>query len=408
MKRDMREWLRKLQLMLAVAMAMYPLHWLVAAWLGGAYVGVIWLFPAGAVLAGMLAMDIPGKLRPALGILLCAAILAAAVLLSPAELRWLWILQSLLTCVQILLSLPTAGKGTRSELPGYWLSFGVVSQVAGQVVLLTDWAAGHPGWMLRLSFFCYALLAMLSVNRQCLLDASGKRKSVPGSLKRRNLLMVLVLFGISLLGGLLPSAVAAVKDQLLKILRWAGEQIEKLFSRLQNGPSDPVQQSVSDLPQAVGGGGEMTALPPLLETVILYIGAAIAVALVGLLLYHIGKKLLRMIRDSWDLFGKFLTASSEDYVDEVTDTRETVTSERIAPVRRRRRRYKDDPSLSPTEQVRRRYQYLKHDHPDWMPGTTAREKLAHRAADIYEHARYSEHTVSQEDARAFIDMAKDI
>ena len=74
--------------------------------------------------------------------------------------------------------------------------------------------------------------------------------------------------------------------------------------------------------------------------------------------------------------------------------------------KRRRIRYKDDLSLSPGERVRRRYQFLRHDHSDWMPGSTAREKLPDRAADIYEYARYSEHTVSAEDANAFVDIAK--
>lgn len=155
-------------------------------------------------------------------------------------------------------------------------------------------------------------------------------------------------------------------------------------------------------------GGRMPDLPPILETIILYIGAAISVAFLGWILFRLGKKLVRLVQDSWDLFGKFLAASSEDYVDEVSDTRDMGETEQISRRKRKRIRYKDDQTLPPEEQIRRRYQYLKHDHTDWVPGATAREKLPEQAASIYEHARYSERTVSSEEARTFIDIAKDL
>ena len=150
----------------------------------------------------------------------------------------------------------------------------------------------------------------------------------------------------------------------------------------------------------------MRQLHPVLETLILYIGAAISVAFMAMILFRIGKKLVRSLRGSWDLLGKFLSASSEDYVDEVIDIRDTGSAERIIRKKRRRVRFKDDPALSPGERVRRRYRFLRHDHNDWVPGATARENLPVHAADIYEHARYSERAISAEDAKAFIDIAK--
>jgi hypothetical protein len=227
-------------------------------------------------------------------------------------------------------------------------------------------------------------------------------------LKQRNTLLVLALFGISLLGGLLPSAISIVKDAIVDVLQWAGTVIEKLFSRIAPEPGNVTQQMSPELSQVAQGSGGMRMLPPILETIILYIGAAISVIFLGMILFRIGKKLLRFARESWDIFGKFLSAASEDYVDEVTDIRDTGSVEQLSHRKRRRIRYKDDPSLSPTEQVRRRYQHLKHAHTDWMPGTTAREKLPVQAASIYEKARYSEWNISSEDAKVFIDMAKDI
>ena len=150
MKRNIHEWFRKIQILLAVAMAIYPLHWLSTAWLGALYIGVVWLYPVGAVLVGVLALKIPGKFRPLFGGSVCLALLAGTVFLAPPEERLLWFIQSLLACAQVFGGLPVASKDSRSELSGYWISLGIAMQVAGQIALLTDWAAGFPGWMLQI------------------------------------------------------------------------------------------------------------------------------------------------------------------------------------------------------------------------------------------------------------------
>lgn len=408
MKVNMYERLRKLQLLIAVAMAVYPIHWLAAGWLGGAYVGVRWIFSVFSVLVGSIAISVPGKLRPAFGITVCLLLFAGAVLIGRESGAILWPAQALISCVPILWSLPAASGGGSAELSGYWISFGITVHVIGQIVLLTDWAAGYPGWMLRLSFFTYVLLVMLSVNRQSLLEASGKRRSVPGSLKRRNMLLTGILFGVSLLGGLLPSAVSAVKEALLKGLRWIAEKLEQLLSKIGSGAGNVSSYKEAPSSRAVTDTGTVLQLHPVLETVILYIGAAICVGVSGILLFRLGKKLVRFAQDSWDIVGKFFSASAEDYVDEVSDTRDMGEVEQTRNRIRRRIRYREDLSLPPSEQVRRRYQYLKHGHKDWTPGATAREKLPQLAATIYEHARYSDRSVSFEEAKTFIDMAKDL
>ena len=405
---DKYEWLRKMQLQIAVALAIYPLHWLAAAWLDSSRIGSTWLLSLVAVVAGAIAFRVPGKLRSAFGAAVCMILLSASLLFDETAGRRLWIVESVFSSVHILWSLPLAASDSKTELPGYWISAGIASHVTTQVLLLTDWGAGLPGWMLRTAFFCYVLLVMLSVNRRSLLDASGKRKAVPGALKRRNMLLTVALFGVSLLGGFLPSAIDSVKDAIVRVLQWAGEMIEKLFSKIGRDGGNTTQQAVSELTPAVREGGQMRQLHPILETIILYIGAAISVVLLAMILYRIGRKILRFMRESLDLFGKFMSASTEDYVDEVTDIRDTGESEQISRRKRRRIRYKDDPSLSPSAQVRRRYQYLKYDHKDWAPGATAREKLPVQAASIYEHARYSDRSVSSEDAKAFLDIARDL
>ena len=195
----------------------------------------------------------------------------------------------------------------------------------------------------------------------------------------------------------------------MKALRWMGDRLAKLFSKVVSAEGTTSQQTTqNNVPQMMEDGSTMRGLPAVLETIMLYIGAVIAIAFFGWILFRLGKKILQLARESWDLLGKYLSASSEDYVDEVSDTRDMSDAERIRGRRRRHIRYKDDPTLPPSDQVRRRYQYLKHDHKEWTPGSTARENLPRLAAVIYEHARYSERSVSSEESRAFIDMVKDL
>ena len=90
-------------------------------------------------------------------------------------------------------------------------------------------------------------------------------------------------------------------------------------------------------------------------------------------------------------------------MDEVTDTREQggereSLAHRIMRRRSARRNLKD---LPPREQVRTLYGLLRGKHPEWADSGTARETLTAEEANIYERARYSSHSITQEDSDAF-------
>jgi len=129
----------------------------------------------------------------------------------------------------------------------------------------------------------------------------------------------LSVFGISLLGGLIPSAFVLVKDVLMRAVQWFAGVIARLLARTESTGGEAYDASVPEPQEVYGeGGGRELNLPPFLETLILYIGAAISVAFMLWILYRICKKIVKAAREGWILFGKFLTAASEDYVDEVT------------------------------------------------------------------------------------------
>lgn len=402
MKRNYNELLRKIQLLSVVAFTVYPLHWICAAWRGGDLIAYTWLLSFAFLVLGTLALFVPGKLRIAYGVAACVVTCAGSYLLCGTELRMDLLLQLTLFALQLLWSLQIASWNRRTEIPGFCISLGIVAHLVGQVLLLAQWGELYAGWMLKLSFYAFVLMTMLSANRASLVLASGKRGSVPASIGRRNVLLVVSVFVLSLAGGLIPSAFVLVKDTLMKALLWISGTIAQFLSRVDTSGGEPYDETASRPQEAVGeGGGYALNLPPILETIILYIGAAISVAFLLWAAYRVIRKLMKAARESWNLFGKYLSAASEDYVDEITDTRDTGSSENIRVRRRIPRRYREDPSLPPEEQVRRRYRHLKLTHPEWSPGSTAREKLPKSAAAVYERARYSEHPVSAEEAALF-------
>jgi len=401
-KRNDSELIRKIQLLSIAALACYPLHWICAAWRGGAFMGFTWLFSLAFVLLGTIALFVPGNLRIAYGSAFCLAAFAGCWLLCKPELRVDALLQTSLFAVQLFWSLQIASWDRKTEIPGYCITLGIAAHLVGQIMLLTQWGTRYPGWMLRLSLYAFVLMTMLSANRASLIVASGKRGSVPASIGRRNALLVLSVFGISLLGGLIPSAFVLVKDVLMRAVQWFAGVIARLLARAEPTGGESYDASVPEPQEAYGeGGGRELNLPPFLETLILYIGAAISVAFMLWILYRICKKIVKAARDGWNLFGRFLTAASEDYVDEVTDTRDMGSSEKLRDRRKIPRRYREDPTLPPGEQVRRRFRYMKQMHPEWSDGSTARENLPEEAAAVYERARYSEHPVSPEEAARF-------
>ena len=406
MKRNWNELRRKLQLLLISALAVYPIHWVLAVWRGGALVGYVWLFSLGYVAGAFVSFFLPGKLRVAYGAVLSLLVTAGCIVLSAPAMRIDMILQLVVFVTEIMWSLQIAGFGIRNEIPALWISLGVPAHLMGQILLLTDLGTGYASWSLSLAMYLFVLLTMLSVNRKSLLTASGKRGRVSLAISRRNGLLVLGLFLIGILGSLIPSALTLVKDALVSFIRWIGGLLEGLMKPLHQGVESTPEPE--PMPQVGQGVGQVLELHPVLETIILYIGAAISVAMLLFVLYRVGRKIVKALAGGFSMLGQFLSGASEDYVDEVSDTRETGSSERVAPRRRIRTHYREDKSLPPAERIRRRFLYLKLAHPEWSPGSTAREMLPETAASIYERARYSPYPTSEEDARAFLQSVEDV
>ena len=158
----------------------------------------------------------------------------------------------------------------------------------------------------------------------------------------------------------------------------------------------------------LGAASEPSAFAVLMEKIFMVLALiGLAVAILAALRI-VWKKLRVLARKLWMLLNRYALAASEDYVDEVSDTRET--GETVSSGRRSLFdnwfRQVNEEKLTPVERVRYRYRRLLRRHQEWQPGSTARENLPADSAVIYERARYSGADITPQEAETFAQQAK--
>ena len=153
-----------------------------------------------------------------------------------------------------------------------------------------------------------------------------------------------------------------------------------------------------------------SAIALFMEKVAIVAAILIGTVLLFFALRFLGRRLRALMKRLWALMNLYAHAASEDYVDEIADTRDGGEDSSTGPRQILRRLFQqvNEDKLSPTERIRYRYSRLLHRHQDWQPGSTARENLAEEAADIYERARYSTRSVSPEEAEQFAQYSKTV
>lgn len=409
-----QELFRKCQLLLIIAFGSYPLVMAVLDRLGTGMLPWGWAFPAVYVAASMVGIRIRGKWRLSAGIAMAIGMAAAAFVLAPDGGKLAAVAAAALCGVLMIWSLKMGGWSSKKEIPVIWIAYGVASHFLGQVLLHTDRVAGGTGLAVYsgaflLTLFGFALLTMISMNRGGLTAASGKRQSVPDSMRQKNGLMIVVFFVLAVLASLLPSAFAGLTDVLRQAVVWIVAFLTRLIPKAETGTPGAIPEDTSGAPVGVGGGGNQMMLDPAVEQFMAVCGAIITFLFLGFLLYHIVRSLARSIRKLVGSMGKFASSVSEDYIDEVTDTRQDFDREKVSKERRASRiPFLEPRNLPPAERIRFRYQRILYRHPEWDAGSTARETLPGEMAALYERARYSPHPVTEADAERFADGSKHI
>lgn len=372
-------------------------------------------FPAAYAALAVLCLAVKGRLRLPAGLLGCAALVVLGIALLPVVDHPGALLIPGLYAIMLLLSLPMGGWSRNREIHPFWCVMGVVAHIVGQIAVNVHNRTGnHPmlgeaAPMLLWSFIAFATLALLSMNRSTMNTASLGRQRVPQRMKRRNVFFTLAMLALVIFLAALPEVIRAVQTAW-NFLVMAVTSLFALLTKLLTRPPDEGGGTGGDM--ALGGlaaeAAEPSLLAQILEKVAYALAFAAAVALVVFAVWKLYVKLKALVKALAKRLALFAQSSSEDFVDEVTDTRGEGEQERVSLLGTLKKRLTrvDERRLSPGERVRYRYGRLMAKHAEWSPGQTAREGLPEDAASLYERVRYNEEKISAEEADAFSDKIR--
>ena len=371
------------------------------------------IFPVMYVLTSLFCILAGGKRRLLWGILSAALIGFAALVFCPWQEIWQTLLVPAGCIVFLFLTLPMAGWDFEREPPvAIWFIL-IFIHMFGQVVCFFDmkdlYTPAEPAMLW--CFLGFGALHLLALNRESLISGAAKGRQAPVGMQRKNRLMTAALMALIVI----VSAIPAIAEFLAMAWEWF-KQLVLAFLRFLDSLL-PDQQPVTGTGGGSGDGMMMFGDPSAPSPVALFLEkvAIVAAILIGAVLLFfafrfLGRRLRILMKHLWALMNRYAHAASEDYVDEIADTRETGEDTSTGPRQLFRRVFQqvNEDKLGPTERIRYRYSRLMNRHQDWQPGSTARENLAEDAAGIYERARYSTQSVSPEEAEQFAQYSKSL
>lgn len=408
MKLNTTDFLRKCQHSLQMALGSVPVMILLVMNNAPELAGRMWLLPGAFVLLSWGCILLPGKRRLLGGIASAAAMVALGVMLLDVRTNLLLAALPVMYAALIFATLPIGGWERGHELNVAWHVTGICLYVLMQLLingarLNASGLYNNVERLVLLCFLGYSVLVLLALNRASLESAAMSRRKVPVLMRRQNRVITMVLLALGVLIAAIPaigSTLSRLWDLLMRGLAWLGALIAALMPQQQSsgGGDAGSPAGMFDL----GEVKEPSALARFMEKLVMVAALVVLVILLIVAARALYKKLRRLMKYLWERLGQYSAAAGEDYEDEITDTRDEADVERASLFGRLRRMAPEDAkNMSPTEKVRYRYRRLRRKHPDWTQASTARETLPEDAAILYERARYSGETLTEEDAGRF-------
>lgn len=424
MKLNLTDFLRKCQFPPMIALGLLPLPTLLLLQSAPDHLWTLFVLIPTCVLLCWLCMILPGKIRIPCALAGCAAFIALSFhllpileSLSPSGARSVRIGQGalalfipLLLCLLLLYSLRFSSWPREREIAFNWYAAGVLTHLFYLFVRAfpskqVSNAASAADLSVTVAFVAFLLLVLLSMNRATMAAASLRRQRVPHSMRRRNVLITLSILSITLVvAGIEPlmRLLRRISAACLRVIR----AILALIARFLETDRTPA------MPGGNGGGSQgMPSLPyeepslfaKVMDLLVMIVASLLAAILVYLALRILLRGLRTLLANLRARLMRYLASASEDYIDEISDTRDAkMRSERSRLSKLRSRfAYVDESKLTPNARIRYRYARLLKKHPDWQQSRTARENLPHEAAILYEQARYSGTSLSPEAAEEF-------
>lgn len=402
----MREFFRKVQFPLMLAMGTYSIGACISAYFAPELLRNVWFFPGVYFLFATIGLLLPGKLRILLSAVGSAALLVPVVLFLEGNARMLGLVLAVCYSALTLWSMSMGGWDREKEISGGWIGAGLVILLIGSFFATFEPRMQHLLPWIKLLLFAFVLLAMLSMNRSSRVLASGGRQSYSASMRHKNVMLTLAMFGIALGIALIPS----LFDLLEAIWEWLKELIAKIVAMI------PEETEPSTTPPTTesftrGEDGLLEIPYSRRSSAMLYIiMAVVAIGVMVPLVVLAARKLFRLVRDVvrklYEKVTEGVTVDAQDFFDEITDTRTDGQSAYSRKKREERRLPPDIRRMTPVQRVRHQYRLLMKKHPYWGEQSTARENLPKDAAQIYERARYSDHGVTAEDVERFDEQTR--
>lgn len=401
MKKHMTRLWRDFRFPLIAAFGTLPVPLILTAYYAPALLPMVWAWPLAYVLLDALSTKVRGKWRIAYAACELLLAVAAGWLLSKVCIDMLALFIPVMYGVLLLWGLILAAGDRNETISPLWYVIGVIIHILGQLFLYSSKVLENPAlkpvepWLL-ISFFLFAALGLISMNQANLSFATSGRQRASRIMQRKNLLLVLAFFGIALLICSVPAIVNAVSE----FFRWLILGILWLLSKLDREQEVETIGTAPTVETGVIDTGGSSGMPDWLSMILMVIALILVAAVLVYALYWFGKKLVIFAKYLMRVMGEYLHAVSEDYVDEITDTRDD-DDQNLRRTKKRRVSAAEERKLPPDQRIRYRYLRLMLKHPEWDSGSTARENLSPEAAPIYEKVRYSPHPVTEEDAQQF-------
>ena len=398
-----REFFRKLQLFLLLALGTYPVFALICVFFAPQMVGYIWPFSAAFVAAGCLLLLLPKKARFVAFFLGCIAFLLPACFAVP-DARAIMLFCGLCHCGLLLWHLQIRSWGGGQEISGGWMALWLGALITGYVLSYQVQLLAPAAPILRVGLFVYVFLGLCSLNRSSLYLASGGKNCITDRMRRTNLLLVVGMFVLAVVAALFSSAsgIFAAIYAFIQSLRGRGEMnLEETTEFIETVMTTVATEATA----AVGSGGgavgtteALEELPPVINPpnwiiafYVLCVAAGALFVLVAIFAKWVNKP------------DKKKKAVRPDIADEITSIRK---SDKEGQHIKKEKAEQIPGWLSPAKRIRRRYKALLDKNPHWRKSSTARENLREDAAQIYEKTRYSSHTITKQDAEDFKNKTK--
>lgn len=399
---------RKCQHPLQMVLGTIPLAVLIIMNVAPELLNRMWALPGACVVLSWGCLVLPGKRRLLGGIIGMVLLMVLGALLLDFRANFLLVSLPVLYSVLLFFTLPIGGWERSRELAIIWHVTGMLFYVLLQLLISGSRKLGPDLYapVERAVLVCFLLsvcLAVLALNRASLDSAAMSRRTVPVLMRRQNLVVTMGMMVLGVLIAAIPiigSVLKRVWDWLMQGVAYLANLLMSLLPQNQRAGGGPPAEP-SEVMQ-LGEAREPSALAEFLEKVLIVSVGLLLIAIAVFVTRVLIKKLIRLGKYLWLKLGQYNAAASEDYEDEITDTRDERGVERSSLViRLRRRALLDEKNMSPAERIRYRYKRMKQKRPDWTAASTARETLPEEAAVLYERVRYSGEELTEEEAGRF-------